>query len=78
MLIATDVVGRGIHVDDVAHVINFDLPRDGEDYVHRIGRTGRAESSGKATSLVTPRDMLALKKIEKVLGRSITKQNSRR
>ena len=78
VLIATDVVGRGIHVDDVAHVINFDLPRDGEDYVHRIGRTGRAESSGKATSLVTPRDMLALKKIEKVLGRSITKQNSRR
>jgi ATP-dependent RNA helicase RhlE len=71
VLIATDVVGRGIHVDEVAHVINYDFPRDSEDYIHRIGRTGRAESTGKATSLVTPKDYLTLKKVEKILGRSI-------
>ena len=75
VLIATDVVGRGIHVDEVAHVINYDLPRDGEDYIHRIGRTGRAESTGKATSFVTPRDALNLKKIEKTLGRTITRSH---
>ena len=69
VLIATDVVGRGIHVDEVAHVINFDIPRDADDYIHRIGRTGRAESTGKATTLVTPRDHLTLKKIEAVIGR---------
>lgn len=76
VLIATDVVGRGIHVDEVAHVINFDLPRDGDDYIHRIGRTGRAESTGKATSFVTPRDHLNLKKIEKVLGKTIHSDES--
>ena len=69
VLIATDVVGRGIHVDDVSHVINYDLPRDADDYIHRIGRTGRAQSSGMATSLVTPRDELTLKKIEAVIGK---------
>jgi ATP-dependent RNA helicase RhlE len=78
VLIATDVVGRGIHVEGVAHVINYDIPRDGEDYVHRIGRTGRAESSGKATTLITPRDMLALAKIEKVIGKKIPRQTPRR
>ncbi len=76
VLIATDVVGRGIHVDDVAHVINYDFPRDAEDYIHRIGRTGRAESSGKATSLVTPRDEINLKKVEKVIGRTIQRPSS--
>lgn len=69
VLIATDVVGRGIHVDNVSHVINFDCPRDADDYIHRIGRTGRAESEGKATTFVTPRDELTLKKIEAVIGR---------
>ncbi len=71
VLIATDVVGRGIHVDDVAHVINYDFPRDVEDYIHRIGRTGRAESLGKATSLVTPRDVRVLRDVEKILGKSV-------
>ena len=69
VLIATDVVGRGIHVDDVSHVINFDLPRDADDYIHRIGRTGRAQNQGLATSLVTPRDRPTLKKIEAVIGK---------
>jgi ATP-dependent RNA helicase RhlE len=68
VLIATDVVGRGIHVDEVSHVINFDLPRDADDYIHRIGRTGRANNLGKATTFVTPRDEPTLKKIKAVIG----------
>ena len=75
VLIATDVVGRGIHVDDVAHVINYDLPREAEDYVHRIGRTGRAEKTGIATSLVTPRDIPVLRQIERLTGKRIAVPN---
>jgi ATP-dependent RNA helicase RhlE len=60
-------------VDNVAHVINFDLPREPEDYIHRIGRTGRADATGKATTLVTPRDRLSFQKIEKVVGKNITR-----
>ena len=71
VMIATDVIGRGIHVDGVAHVINYDLPRDATDYVHRIGRTGRVDATGKATSLVTYRDKLIIRKIERLLGHSI-------
>jgi ATP-dependent RNA helicase RhlE len=77
VLIGTDVVGRGIHVDEVAHVINFDFPRDADDYIHRIGRTGRANSLGKATTFVTPRDELTLKKVEAVIGRVKRPSNSR-
>jgi ATP-dependent RNA helicase RhlE len=76
ILIATDVAGRGIHVDGVAHVINYDLPLEPEDYVHRIGRTGRAEATGKATSFITPRDRKLLAAIERLLGRSIESVNS--
>lgn len=71
ILIATDVAGRGIHVDGVAHVINFDLPMEPEDYVHRIGRTGRAEMSGKATSFVTPMDRGKLKEILALVKKEI-------
>jgi ATP-dependent RNA helicase RhlE len=71
VLIATDVMGRGIHVDDVAHVINYDFPRDAEDYVHRIGRTGRAESTGISTSIITPRDYPCVKDVEKLTGKKI-------
>jgi ATP-dependent RNA helicase RhlE len=71
ILIATDVAGRGIHVDGVAHVINFDLPGEAEDYVHRIGRTGRADLSGKATSFVSLRDGELIRAIERVLGKTI-------
>ena len=67
ILIATDVAGRGIHVDEVAHVINFDLPLEPEDYIHRVGRTGRAESSGTATSFATHRDRDLLSAIEKLI-----------
>jgi ATP-dependent RNA helicase RhlE len=67
ILIATDVAGRGIHVDEVAHVINYDLPLEPEDYIHRVGRTGRAESTGMATSFATHRDRDLLKAIERLL-----------
>jgi ATP-dependent RNA helicase DeaD len=62
-LVATDVAARGIDVDDIEVVLNYDLPRDPEDYIHRIGRTGRAGRSGRAISFVTPREMFALDRI---------------
>ena len=68
VMIATDVVGRGIHVEGVAHVVNFDLPMDPSDYVHRIGRTGRAGSTGRSTTFVTPRDRQSLQEIEALIG----------
>jgi ATP-dependent RNA helicase RhlE len=74
ILIATDVAGRGIHVDDVAHVINYDLPLEPEDYIHRIGRTGRKGASGKATSFATAKDSRLLQQIERVLGKKIPAQ----
>jgi ATP-dependent RNA helicase DeaD len=64
-LVATDVAARGIDVEDITHVINYDLPQDTESYVHRIGRTGRANKEGTAYSLVTPREYIMLKQIEK-------------
>ncbi|QEN06151.1 DEAD/DEAH box helicase [Thiospirochaeta perfilievii] len=70
-LIATDVAARGIHLEDLSHVVNYDLPQVAEDYVHRIGRTGRAGKSGKAISLVSPDEKQQLKKIEKMLKNSI-------
>lgn len=64
-LIATDVAARGIDVENVTHVINYDLPQDTESYVHRIGRTGRANREGVAYTLVSPREYMVLKQIEK-------------
>lgn len=64
-LVATDVAARGIDVEDISIVINYDLPQDTESYVHRIGRTGRANKEGIAYSLVTPREYMMLKQIEK-------------
>jgi ATP-dependent RNA helicase RhlE len=71
ILIATDVAGRGIHVDAVAHVVNYDLPLEADSYVHRIGRTGRAGSTGKATTFATSRDRRLIEEIEKLLGKTI-------
>jgi ATP-dependent RNA helicase RhlE len=71
VMIATDVIGRGIHVEGVAHVVNYDLPREPSEYIHRIGRTGRADAVGKATSLVTANDRLTIKGIEKLIGRTV-------
>ncbi len=71
ILIATDVAARGIHIDDVSHVINFHIPFDPESYVHRIGRTGRAGTKGNAITLVTPMEFKELQRIKKVVGTSI-------
>ena len=68
VLVATDVVSRGIDVVDVPLVINYDVPHDPEDYVHRIGRTARAENSGEAMTLVSPDDIRYWKKIERFLS----------
>jgi ATP-dependent RNA helicase RhlB len=71
VLVATDVASRGIHVEGVTHVINFDLPQDAEDYVHRIGRTGRAGASGRAVSLADEEYVYSLEEIEKYIGMKI-------
>lgn len=68
ILVATDVAARGIDVQTITHVINFDLPNNAEDYVHRIGRTGRAGQSGIALSFVAASDLAVLKDIEKITG----------
>ncbi len=73
ILIATDIVSRGIDIDDIQMVINYDTPRDPEDYVHRIGRTARANRDGMAVTLVTPHDYPSLVKIEKLIEREINK-----
>jgi ATP-dependent RNA helicase RhlB len=71
VLVATDVASRGIHVEGVTHVINYDLPQDAEDYVHRIGRTGRAGATGKAVSLADEEYVYSLEEIEKYIGQKI-------
>ena len=71
-LVATDVASRGIHIDDVSHVINYDLPEDPEDYVHRIGRTARAGAKGKAFSLADENLVLHLPDIEEYIGRKVS------
>lgn len=71
VLVATDIVSRGIDVDDIPLVINYDVPRDAEDYVHRIGRTARAENKGEAITLVSPEDKHFFNKIERFLQKVI-------
>jgi len=70
-LVATDVAGRGIHIEGMDHVINYTLPRDPEDYVHRIGRTGRAGSAGTSVSFADEEDAFYLPPIEKFMGREL-------
>ena len=71
VLVATDIAARGLDIEDLPHVVNFDLPQVPEDYIHRIGRTGRAGSSGIALSLVCPEEAWMLVEIEKLLKRQI-------
>ena len=71
ILIATDIVSRGIDIDDIQMVINYDAPRDPEDYVHRIGRTARAGRAGRAITLIGEKDRLSLNKIERLLETKI-------
>lgn len=73
VLVATDIVARGIDIDDIAMVINFDVPHDPEDYVHRIGRTARAQRDGVAITFVAEDEISSFKQIEKFLGREVEK-----
>ncbi|PCJ26225.1 MAG: ATP-dependent RNA helicase RhlB [SAR86 cluster bacterium] len=71
VLVATDVAGRGLHIDDVTHVINYTLPEEADDYVHRIGRTGRAGAIGTSISFACEEDSFLLPDIEKKLGNKL-------
>lgn len=73
VLVATDIVARGIDIDDIAMVINYDVPHDAEDYVHRIGRTARADKDGSAITFVSENDIAAFMDIEKFLEQEVTK-----
>src|SRR5256714_5698017 len=67
VLVATDIASRGLHVDDVAHVINYDVPKIAEDFIHRVGRTGRAGFEGRASTLVAGAEVMELRSIERTL-----------
>jgi len=73
ILVATDILSRGIDIEDIDLVINYDVPRDNEDYIHRIGRTARASSNGTAYTFVTEKEQREFSKIEKLLGHSVMK-----
>jgi superfamily II DNA/RNA helicase len=73
ILVATDIVSRGIDIEDIDMVINFDVPHEGEDYIHRIGRTARAQSKGAAITLIGEKDQRKFAAIERLLGKSIYK-----
>ena len=73
VLVATDIVSRGIDIDDILMVINYDVPHDAEDYVHRIGRTARAQRDGVAITFVSEKDMRSFSEIERFLERDISK-----
>ncbi|MEO6970642.1 MAG: DEAD/DEAH box helicase [Chthoniobacterales bacterium] len=76
VLVATDVAARGIDVDGISHVVNYDFPMHSEDYVHRIGRTGRAHAVGDAISFVTPEDHGPLRSLERFIGRGIVRKHA--
>jgi ATP-dependent RNA helicase RhlE len=76
VLVATDIAARGIDVDGISHVVNYDFPLHPEDYVHRIGRTGRAKEIGDAISFVTPEDQADLRAVERFIGRGIVRKRA--
>lgn len=76
VLVATDIVARGIDIDDINMVVNYDVPREAEDYVHRIGRTARANADGRAVTFVSVDDMSRFGRIEKFLGYEVTKEQA--
>src|SRR5262249_25285465 len=71
VLVATDIAARGIDVEALSHVINFDVPASPDDYVHRVGRTARAEATGDAFLFVAPEEEASLRAIERVIGRQL-------
>ena len=73
ILVATDIVARGIDIDDIQLVVNYDVPHDSEDYVHRIGRTARAGAEGRAVTLISEKDQAFFRQIEHFLGSPVTK-----
>jgi ATP-dependent RNA helicase RhlE len=74
ILVATDVASRGIDVENIDYVINFDIPEDADTYIHRIGRTGRAEATGDAITFVSPEDRTLLRDIEKTIGKPLPRK----
>jgi ATP-dependent RNA helicase DDX49/DBP8 len=76
VLISTDVASRGLDIPEVTHVINFDLPRDADDYIHRVGRTARAGRKGESVSIVTQHDIELLQNIEKTLEKPMENYES--
>ena len=75
LLVATDIAARGLDFKNISHVINFDLPNTAEDYIHRIGRTGRASATGTAISLVCRKDYDYLVSIERLTGKKLKRDN---
>jgi ATP-dependent RNA helicase RhlE len=76
VLVATDIAARGLHVDDVAHVINYDVPKMAEDFIHRVGRTGRAGAQGRASTLAAGAEVMELRQIERTLQLRIERMRS--
>jgi ATP-dependent RNA helicase RhlE len=74
IMVATDIAARGLDIESISHVINFDMPDTADAYIHRIGRTGRAERSGEAFTLSTPDDRDIIRKIEKIMGQKLRVQ----
>jgi ATP-dependent RNA helicase RhlE len=71
VLVATDIAQRGLDISDITHVVNYDVPQQAEDYVHRIGRTGRAEKEGDAFTFMAPDEIAMVRSIERVIGQPI-------
>jgi ATP-dependent RNA helicase RhlE len=74
IMVATDIAARGLDVESISHVINFDMPDTSDAYIHRIGRTGRAERAGDAFTLVTPEDSTLVRALEKIMGQKLARQ----
>jgi ATP-dependent RNA helicase RhlE len=74
IMVATDIAARGLDVQGISHVINYDMPATADDYIHRIGRTGRAEHTGDAFTLVTPDDNDVIRALEKIMGKPLPRQ----
>jgi ATP-dependent RNA helicase RhlE len=75
VLVATDVLSRGIDIDNISHVVNYDVPQDAEDYVHRVGRTARASSAGVAITFINEKDQYLVPRIEALIERELPKHN---
>jgi superfamily II DNA/RNA helicase len=73
--VATDIVSRGIDIDNIGLVINYNVPHDSEDYVHRVGRTARAEKTGQAITFINQKEERSFKRIEQLIGYQINKQS---